>query len=81
VAAAEFEEAGADVGLLLQPAADAEVTATAAVTRTIVFSETLIAPNRIPVRVIACPNRAVTPSFGGNKEAGTARPGNSQRVS
>jgi hypothetical protein len=90
VAAADVDEAAGAFGLLLQPATEADVTARAAVTRAIVFSETLIAPlhflgcvghriiarsdaqatgrrlaNRIPVRVIACPNRAVTPVFGG----------------
>jgi hypothetical protein len=41
---ADFDEAVGDFGLLLQPAADAEVTATAAVTSAIVLRETLIAP-------------------------------------
>jgi hypothetical protein len=42
MAAADVDEAVADFGLLLQPAA--EVTATAAVTRAIVFRGILIAP-------------------------------------
>jgi hypothetical protein len=41
---ADFDEAVGDFGLLLQPAAEAEVTATAAVTSAIVLRETLIAP-------------------------------------
>jgi hypothetical protein len=41
---ADFDEAVGDFGLLLQPAPEAEVTATAAVTSAIVLRETLIAP-------------------------------------
>jgi hypothetical protein len=41
---ADFDEAVGDFGLLLQPAAEAEVTATAAVTSAIVLREPLIAP-------------------------------------
>jgi hypothetical protein len=41
---ADFDEAVGDFGLLLQPAAEAEVTATAAVTSAIAFWETLITP-------------------------------------
>jgi hypothetical protein len=41
---ADFDEAVGDFGLLLQPAAEAEVTATAAATSAIVLRETLIAP-------------------------------------
>jgi len=41
---AEFDEAVNDFGLLLQPVAEAEVTATAAVTSAIALRETLIAP-------------------------------------
>jgi hypothetical protein len=41
---ADFDEAVGDFGLLLQPPAEAEVTATAAVTSAIVLRETLIAP-------------------------------------
>jgi hypothetical protein len=44
VATTDFDESVGDFGLLLQPAAEAEVIATAAVTRAIVFSETLVAP-------------------------------------
>jgi hypothetical protein len=41
---ADFDEAVGDFGLLLQPAAEAEATATAAVTSAIALRETLIAP-------------------------------------
>jgi hypothetical protein len=43
-AVADVDEAVVDFGLLLQPAAEAEVTAAAAVTSAIVFREILIAP-------------------------------------
>jgi hypothetical protein len=43
-AVADVDEAVGDFGLLLQPAAEAEVTAAAAVTSAIVFREMLIAP-------------------------------------
>jgi hypothetical protein len=41
---ADPDEAVGDFGLLLQPDAEADVTATAAVTSAIAFRETLIAP-------------------------------------
>ena len=41
---ADVDEAVGDFGLLLQPAAEAEVTAAAAVTSAIVFRGILIAP-------------------------------------
>jgi hypothetical protein len=44
MAAAELDEVVADFGWLLHAAAEAEVTATAAVTSAIVLSETRMAP-------------------------------------
>jgi hypothetical protein len=41
---ADFDEAVGYLGLLLQPAAEAEVTAIAAVTNAIAFGETRIVP-------------------------------------
>jgi hypothetical protein len=43
-AVADPDEAVGDFGLLLQPAAEADVTATAAATSAIAFREILIAP-------------------------------------
>jgi hypothetical protein len=43
-AVADFDDSVGDFGLLLQPTADADVTATAAATSASVFREILIAP-------------------------------------